>query len=101
MPGGASNDEGDGAWPHEASFLESFRKFKRRGGFRKNKRESSDSSDSNQNRKNRKLLFGGTYSSTKYGEGRNKKLIKAKTIAETGETATANFLNWLSISTMI
>ena len=97
MPGGASNDEGDGAWPHEASFFREFSKvLSAEEDSEENKRESSDSSDSNQNRKNRKLLFGGTYSSTKYGEGRNKKLIKAKTIAETGETATANFLNWLA-----
>ena len=97
MPGGASNDEGDGAWPHEASFFREFSKvLSAEEDSEENKRESSDSSDSNQNRKNRKLLFGGTSSSTKYGEGRNKKLIKAKTIAETGETATANFLNWLA-----
>ena len=29
-------------------------------------------------------------------DGGNKKLVKAKTVAKTGETATANFLNWLA-----
>ena len=100
MPGGASNDEGDGAWPHEASFFREFSKVLSAEETQEEEEEERRKS-SNENT-NRKLLFGGassgSSSSSKMGstDGGNKKLVKAKTVAKTGETATANFLNWLA-----
>ena len=100
MPGGASNDEGDGAWPHEASFFREFSKVLSAEETQEEEEEERRKS-SNENT-NRKLLFGGassgSSSSSNMGstDGGNKKLVKAKTVAKTGETATANFLNWLA-----
>ncbi|CAL6327995.1 unnamed protein product [Bathycoccus prasinos] len=101
MPGGASNDEGDGAWPHEASFFREFSKVLSAEETQEEEEEEERRKSSNENT-NRKLLFGGassgSSSSSNMGstDGGNKKLVKAKTVAKTGETATANFLNWLA-----
>ena len=101
MPGGASNDEGDGAWPHEASFFREFSKVLSAEETQEEEEEEERMKSSNEST-NRKLLFGGassgSSSSSNMGstDGGNKKLVKAKTVAKTGETATANFLNWLA-----
>jgi len=100
MPGGASNDEGDGAWPHEASFFREFSKVLSAEETEEEEEEEERRKSRNENT-NRKLLFGGASSgssSSKMGstDGGNKKLVKAKTVAKTGETATANFLHWLA-----
>ena len=95
MPGGASNDEGDGTWPHEASF---FREFSKVLSAEEMEESGNNSGEEINKNANRKLLFGGASSSTKSsgGDGGNKKLNKAKTVAKAGEMATANFLNWLA-----
>jgi hypothetical protein len=116
MPGGASNDEGDGAWPHEASFFREFSKLTNFDNQDSNEREQQQQtesssvggtkkevkSSSNSNSNNRKLLFGGasgassSTSNDNNSAANNKKIERAKKVAEMGETATGNFLKWLA-----
>ena len=85
---------------HTASFFREFSKVLSAEETQEEEEEERRKS-SNENT-NRKLLFGGassgSSSSSNMGstDGGNKKLVKAKTVAKTGETATANFLNWLA-----